>query len=297
MSNIMTILEDATGGGNAITDLSFDGKTLIPAKKSSFIITNYDKTIKGQKPFSTTIHIVGIKLQNYDNNSDIFTGGGVKAIRDINASVDFSNYYNKSQTYSQTETDQKLNLKLNISNKIVAYIKTQYDALLLLKADKTELIDSYSKTEADALLDDKLNVSDQIDAYTKQKDNVLQLLMVDKIQLIDAYTKGETNNLLINNAKKGVSYTKGEDDALLLLKADKTQLIDAYTKIETNILLYNKTDYGVSYTKGKDDALLLLKTNKTQLIHQQKEKPRICQIIKLIHEFHTLMEKMMLCCC
>ncbi|KAA6377019.1 MAG: hypothetical protein EZS28_027454, partial [Streblomastix strix] len=266
MSNVMTILGAATGWGNAITDLSFDGNTLIPAKNSSFITTNYDETITGQKTFNTTIHSVGISVQNYDNNSVVCAGGGVKAIQDINARVDFSNYYNKSQTYSQTETDQKLNLKLNIFDQIDAYTKTQDDALLLLKADKTQLIDAYNKTEVDALLDDKLNVSDQIDAYTKTQDDALLLLKTDKTQLIDAYTKGETNNLLNNKADSGVSYTKGEDDALLLMKADKTQLIDSYTKGETNNLLNSKADSGVSYTKGEDDALLLLKADKTQLI-------------------------------
>ncbi|KAA6375681.1 MAG: hypothetical protein EZS28_028791 [Streblomastix strix] len=34
MSNIMTIFRTATGGGNAITDLSFEGNTLIPTKNS-----------------------------------------------------------------------------------------------------------------------------------------------------------------------------------------------------------------------------------------------------------------------
>ncbi|KAA6353807.1 MAG: hypothetical protein EZS28_050666, partial [Streblomastix strix] len=216
MSNVMTILGVAIGGSNAITDLSFSGNTLIPAKNSSFITTNYDETITGRKTFNTIIHSVGIMIQNYDNNSVICAGGGTKNLN---------------------------------------------DALLLLKADKTELIDAYSKTEADALLDDKLNASDQIDAYTKTQDDALLLLKADKTQLIDAYTKGETNNLLNNKADSGVSYTKQEDDALLLLKADKTQLIDAYTKGEADNLLSNKADSGVSYTKGEDDNLLSNKAN------------------------------------
>ncbi|KAA6365078.1 MAG: hypothetical protein EZS28_039396, partial [Streblomastix strix] len=200
----------------------------------SFITTNYDETITGQKTFNTTIHSVGISVQNYDNNSVVCAGGGVKAIQDINASVDFSNYYNKSQTYSQTETDQKLNLKLNISDQIDAYTKTQDDALLLLKADKTQLIEAYSKTQADALLDEKLNVSDQIDSYTKTLDDALLLLKADKTQLIDAYTKAETNYLLNNKADSGVSYTKGEDVALLLLKVNQSS---TYTKTETDQLI------------------------------------------------------------
>ncbi|KAA6370305.1 MAG: hypothetical protein EZS28_034168, partial [Streblomastix strix] len=170
-------------------------------------------------------------------------------------------------------------------DQIDACTKTQDDALLLLKADKTQLIDAYNKTEVDALLDDKLNVSYQIDAYTKVEtnnllnnkansgvsytkgeDDALLLLKAHKTQLIDAYTKGEADNLLNNKANSRISYTKGEDDALLLLKADKTQLIDAYIKGEAYNLLNNKANSGVSYTKGEDDNLLLLKADKTQLI-------------------------------
>ncbi|KAA6399258.1 MAG: hypothetical protein EZS28_005219 [Streblomastix strix] len=253
MSIVMTILGAATGGGNAITDLSFDGNTLIPAKNSSFITTNYDETITGQKIFNTTIHTVGISVQNYDNNSVVCAGGGVKAIQD-----------------------------------------TQDDALLLLKADKTQLIDVYSKIEADALLDDKLNVSDQIDAYTKTQDDALLLLKADKTQLIDSYTKCEADNLLnnkansgvsytkgeddANKANSGVSYTKGEDDALLLLKADKTQLIDSYIKGEADNLLSNKANSGVSQTKGEDDALLLLKANQSTTYTKTETDYLISQI-------------------
>ncbi|KAA6380276.1 MAG: hypothetical protein EZS28_024195, partial [Streblomastix strix] len=138
------------------------------------------------------------------------------------------------EPYNREEMDEMLDKKLNISDQIDAYAKTQDDALLLLKADKTELIDAYNKTEVDALLDDKLNVFNQIDAYTKQEDDAQLLLKADKSELIDAYTKGETNNLLNNKADSGVSYTKGEVDALLLLKANQST---TYTKTETDQLI------------------------------------------------------------
>ncbi|KAA6309831.1 MAG: hypothetical protein EZS28_056430, partial [Streblomastix strix] len=108
---------------------------------------------------------------------------------------------------------------------------------VLLKADKTQLIDSYTKGETDNLL---INKADTGVFYTKGEDDTLLFTMADKTQLIDAYTKSESNNLLNNKADTGVSYTKGEDNALLLLKADKTQLIDSYTKGETDNLLNNK---------------------------------------------------------
>ncbi|KAA6366694.1 MAG: hypothetical protein EZS28_037778, partial [Streblomastix strix] len=244
--------------------------------------------------FYTTIHSVGISVQNYDNNSVVCAGGGVKSIQDINASVDFSNYYNKSQTYSQTETDQKLNLKLNISDQIDAYTKTQDDALLLLKADKTQLIDAYNKGETNNLLNNK---ADSGVSYIKGEDDALLLLKADKTQLIDSYTKGEADNLLSNKANsgvsyikgeadnllsnkanQGVSYTKGEDDALLLLKADKTQLIDSYTKGEADNLLNNKANSGVSCTKGEDDALQLLKENQSSTYTKTETDQLISQI-------------------
>ncbi|KAA6385357.1 MAG: hypothetical protein EZS28_019118 [Streblomastix strix] len=193
MSNVMTILGAGTRGGNAITDLSFVGNTLIPAKNSQYIITNFDETITGHKTFNTTIYSVRNIFQNQDNNSVVCAGGGVNAIQDLSTSVDLSNYYNKSQIYSQTETDQKFILKLNENEQFDAYSKTQEDALLLLKAEKTQLIYAYSKTEADALLDDKLNVSDQIDAYIKGEDDALLLL---KANQFTTYIEAETYYLI-----------------------------------------------------------------------------------------------------
>ncbi|KAA6371401.1 MAG: hypothetical protein EZS28_033072, partial [Streblomastix strix] len=131
--------------------------------------------------------------------------------------------------------------------------KGEDDALQLLKADKTQLIDSYTKGETDNLLNNK---SDTGVSYTKGEDDTLLFAKADKTQLIDSYTKGETDNLLNNKSDTGASYTKSEDDALLLLKADKTQLIDSYTKGETDNLLNNKANQSTTYTKIETDQLI-----------------------------------------
>ncbi|KAA6403031.1 MAG: hypothetical protein EZS28_001447 [Streblomastix strix] len=230
----MTMLGTATGGGNAIIDLSFDGNTLVPAKNSSFIMTNYDETITGQKTFNTTIHSVGIMVQSYDNVIVVCACGVVKSIQNINASVGFSNYYNKSQTYSQTETDQKFNLKLNINDQIDAYTKGEDDALLLLKADKTQLIDAYTKIETNNPLNNK---AESGVSYTKGEADALLLLKADKTQLIDAYNKTDVDALLddkLNICDQIDAQTKGENDALLLLKANQST---TYTKTETDYLI------------------------------------------------------------
>ncbi|KAA6379808.1 MAG: hypothetical protein EZS28_024667 [Streblomastix strix] len=209
----------------------------------------------------TTIRSVGITVQSYNNSSVVCAGGGVRSIADI-----------QSASYSKSEDDALLLLK---ADKSTTYTKIEDDALLLLKADKTQLIDSYSKSETysrdevytkgetDNLLNNK---TDNGVSYTKSEDDALQFLKADKTELIDSYSKGETDNLLNNKANNGASYTKGEDNALLFAKADQTQLIDSYTKGETDNFLNNKADTGVSYSKSEKDTLLLLKADMTQLI-------------------------------
>ncbi|KAA6381569.1 MAG: hypothetical protein EZS28_022902, partial [Streblomastix strix] len=296
MSNVITTLGTATGGGNAIIDISIDGNVLTPAKNNNFVDTDYDQSISGQKTFNTTIHSVGIMVQTNNNSSAICAGGEVRSIADI-----------QSASYFKSEDDALLLLK---ADKSTTYTKTEDDALLLLKADKTQLIDSYTKGETNNLLNNKADTgvsytkgeddallllkADQSTTYTKTQYDALLLLKADKTQLIDSYTKGETNNLLNNKADTGVSYTKGEDDALillkadkstiytktqddalLLLKADKTQLIDSYTKTETNNLLNNKANQSTTYTKPETDQLISqIDTGDTDLTdYNNKTKP------------------------
>ncbi|KAA6387996.1 MAG: hypothetical protein EZS28_016475 [Streblomastix strix] len=173
------------------------------------------------------------------------------------------------QPYNRNEIDQMFDEKLNISDQIDTFTKQEDDVLLLLTADKTELIEIQSKFEADVLLDDNLNISVQNDAYTKEQDEALLLLKANKTELIDTYTKTEVYALLddkLNVSNQIDANTKSQDVALLLLKADMIQLIDAQTKTESIIQLNSKANTGDFYTKGQDDALLLLNADKTELI-------------------------------
>ncbi|KAA6367833.1 MAG: hypothetical protein EZS28_036640, partial [Streblomastix strix] len=266
MSNVITTLGAATGSGNAITDISIDRNALTPAKNITFDNTEFDHSITGKKTFTSAIISNCIQYSGYDNSSVFLACAGVRSIADIqNAS------YSKSETYAKDEV----------------YTKSEDDALLLLKADKTELINSYTKTEINYVLNNKSDTGVSYsksesyardEVYTKSEDDALLVLKADKTELIDSFTKTKTNNLLNNKADNGASYTKSEDDKLLFAKVEKTQLIDSYsksetyardevyTKGETDNMLNSKTDTGVSYIKSDDDALLLLKANKSQLI-------------------------------
>ncbi|KAA6404393.1 MAG: hypothetical protein EZS28_000080 [Streblomastix strix] len=162
MSNIITTLGVATAGGDAIKDQSIDKNTLILAHNTIFATTGNDHSIIEIKTFTSTIISKGIQYSGYDNNSVFLANGQAKAISDINASVDLSNYYNKTQTYSQTETNNLQNDKAIVE---VSYTKDEDDAFLLLKADKTQLIDSYIKTQTDNLLKKKTNQSTTTTQY------------------------------------------------------------------------------------------------------------------------------------
>ncbi|KAA6363291.1 MAG: hypothetical protein EZS28_041183 [Streblomastix strix] len=200
-------------------------------------------------------------VQSYNNSSVVCAGGGVRSIADI-----------QSASYSKSEDDALLLVK---ADKSTTYTKGEDDALLLLKADKST---TYTKTEDDALL----------------------LLKADKTQLIESYTKGETNNLLNNKTDIGVSYTKGEDNALLLLKANQST---TYTKTETDYLIsqvdvgdVDLTDY---YNKTKTDELLSEKADTTELsnymtlgtsqtINANKKFNNACRFVSSIDGMSTL---------
>ncbi|KAA6382794.1 MAG: hypothetical protein EZS28_021677 [Streblomastix strix] len=175
MRNVITTQGTATGS----------------AKNTTFVTTGFDQSITEMKTFTCTIISNGIQYSGYDNNSVFLAGGGVKAIADIQ-----STSYIKSETYSRDEV----------------YTKSEDDALLLLKADKTQLIDSYSKGETDNLLNNKANIGV---SYSKGEDDTLLFAKADKSQLTDSCTKGETDNLLNNKASQSTTYTKIETDQLI----------------------------------------------------------------------------------
>ncbi|KAA6403098.1 MAG: hypothetical protein EZS28_001376 [Streblomastix strix] len=236
------LVSAATGSGSTTTDISIDGKSLLPTKSTTFVTTGFDQSITGIMTFTSTVISSSIQYLEFNKNSVFLAGGEVRSISDINATHTRVSYTKGegdtlvfAKAYKTQLIDSYANSLLNDkANTGVSYAKGEDDALSLAKTDKTQLIDSYTKTE----------------------DNVLQLLKADKTQLINTYTKIETNNLLNNKTDIGVSYTKGEDDILLFAKANKIQLIDSYTKTETNNQQNDKANQSTTYIKTEPDQLI-----------------------------------------
>ncbi|KAA6376736.1 MAG: hypothetical protein EZS28_027737, partial [Streblomastix strix] len=256
MSNVMTILGAATGGGNAITDLSFDGNTLTPAKNSSFVRTSYDENIGGQKTFTTTIHSVGISVQNYDNNSVVCAGGGVKAISDINASVDLTDYYNKSKI---DEMINDANQLINDANELIRAVEDQIPPLATISnfVQKTgEDLDQTIQGRIRQQLDERVPFDSMSDNLYITKFDALEGLVTSETfndQLLDKADKTELNNYMTLGTAQTINANKTFNNACRF-----TSTIDGMASIT-----------GASFIKsGADDTVVLLGAGGTKLISE-----------------------------
>ncbi|KAA6371072.1 MAG: hypothetical protein EZS28_033401, partial [Streblomastix strix] len=75
--DVMTTLGAVIGGGNVLIDRQIDGNTIISAKNTMFVTTEFDQIINGSKIFTCSIHSVGILVQMYDKSNVICADGGV----------------------------------------------------------------------------------------------------------------------------------------------------------------------------------------------------------------------------
>ncbi|KAA6380519.1 MAG: hypothetical protein EZS28_023955 [Streblomastix strix] len=168
--------------------------------------------------------------------------------------------YNKVGLVEQVQNiNQQITILQNIPQ---SYDQEQFDALLLLKADKTDIIEEYSKTEDDALLLLKVDKSELIYSQSNSDDYALLLLKSDKSELIDLYTKTETDS----------NYNASEEFSIKVdLKANLTVIVDNYLKIEDDVLLLlfkaDNTELFDAYFKSEDEALLSLKADKIKLVN------------------------------
>ncbi|KAA6395671.1 MAG: hypothetical protein EZS28_008801 [Streblomastix strix] len=234
MSNVVTTLGAATGNGNAITDISIDDNTITPAKNETFVTTSYDQNIGGQKTFTTTIHSVGIAVQNYDNNSAVCAGGGVKAISDIVSTVDLTDYYNK------TKTDELLGDKANVGDLDNYYDKHDVDEMI---NDANQLINDAN--ELIRAVEDQIPPPVTISNFVQKTGEELDQTILGRLrQQLDERVPFDSisDNLYITkfDALKGLVTSETFNDQLLD-KADKTDLANYVTLETAQSINANKT--------------------------------------------------------
>ncbi|KAA6401289.1 MAG: hypothetical protein EZS28_003184 [Streblomastix strix] len=115
------------------------------------------------------------------------------------------------------------NLLNNRANTGVLNTKSEDDTLLLLKADKTVLIDSYTKTETNNLLNNK---TDNGVSYTKSERDAFLLLKSDKIQLT------VTDSSFVQS---------DADDTVVFFGAVVTKPISEFIKVDYKLMNYMNT--------------------------------------------------------
>ncbi|MBO7042953.1 hypothetical protein J6W34_00020 [bacterium] len=131
----------------------------------------YKGTVANYSDLPTSGNVVGDmwNITNADSSHGIKAGDNVvwngTSWDNQGGTVDLSNYYTKSQTYSKTEADTLLGNKANSSD---VYTKSQ----------------TYTKTEVDTALGNKANSSDvytKSETYTKTEVNTIETNTVNKI--------------------------------------------------------------------------------------------------------------------
>ena len=125
--------------------------------------------------------------------------------------------------------------------------------------------DYYTKSETDALLDDKADKSDLDDYYTKSQADILLAGKVDDSDLDNYYTKSEVNSAMSGKADKSNVYTKSQTDSLLAGKVDSSELGNYYTATEVDAALNSKANKSSVYTKSETNSLLNGKVDNSAL--------------------------------
>jgi len=195
-------------------------------------------------------------LDDKANQSTTYT----KTEADNNLASNSLLFYPKTELFTQTETQNKLDLK---ADSVDVYLKTETDNLLNAKADQ---ITTYTKTETNALVDSK---ADQSTTYTKTESNDLLVLKLDSSAINNYYTKAltysktETDGLLnlkLNNSALDNYYTKTVLDTTFANYYTRSYidvvLNNYYTKTENDTLLNDKANQSTTYTKSQTDGLV-----------------------------------------
>ncbi|KAA6403817.1 MAG: hypothetical protein EZS28_000652 [Streblomastix strix] len=147
---------------------------------------------------------------------------------------------------------------------------TEDDALLLLKADKS---DTYSKYETDIILDTKADKSELIDSYSKTKDDVLLLL---KANIADLTNYVDLNSAQIISGQKqfsviGVSsiLKQGKNDASILFVGGGDMLVSSLlTQPQLQEVRYIATGKSKAYvfsTQGELNDWMAVQDNVAKL--------------------------------
>ena len=225
--NVVYTIEDISGLQDALNAKA--AKTYVDTELEKKVnVTTYNTDMAGKADAAT----VEAALDKKANVSDMTTELGKKA--DTSA---LSNYYKKSETYSQTEIDAKIDAKDSLptqTNNSGKFLTTNGISASWADVYTEEEIDAKIKTineniAAKASQNDLNSLSGTVTGHTTAI-NTINGTLDTKANIADVYNKEAVDGLLDNKANSSEVYTMTQTDNLLNAKANTADLGDLATK-------------------------------------------------------------------
>ena len=241
LSTERTIAVSGDATGSTLFDGSKDATIALTLATSGVTAGTYNNVTVNAKGLVTSASNVVYKIEDIQ---------GLQTA--LNAKANAEDVYKKTETYSSTEIDNKINAKDSLPSQ-------ENNAGKFLTTDGTvaswATVDLSSKADLEAfneLANTVAAKANSKDVYTKTEiDATVEAIGTEinkKANADDVYTAAEVNNLLNTKEDKGTAYSKTEADALLDAKANSATTLsgygitDAYTQTQVDNLLNAKAN-------------------------------------------------------
>lgn len=271
LSTARNISISGAATGSAAFDGSSDATIALTLANSGVTAGSYNKVTvnakglvtSGENVVYTIEDITGLKaaLDAKANTSDVTTALAGKV-----DTATLGNYYQKTETYSQSEIDTKIAEKDSLpeqAGNAGKFLTTNGSVAswgtvdLSSKADKS-VVESLSATVATKASNADLEaVEKTVEGHTTSI-GTLETAVASKANAADVYTKEQANGLLAAKADQETTYTKTEVNNLLDAKANSAELgtlasKSAVSKTELATALANDIDSKATTTYVNDE--------------------------------------------
>lgn len=241
LSTERTIAVSGDATGSTLFDGSKDATIALTLATSGVTAGTYNNVTVNAKGLVTSASNVVYKIEDIQ---------GLQTA--LNAKANAEDVYKKTETYSSTEIDNKINAKDSLpsqENNAGKFLTTDGTVASWATVDLSSKVDLEAFNELANTVAAKANSKD---VYTKTEiDATVEAIGTEinkKANADDVYTAAEVNNLLNTKEDKGTAYSKTEADALLDAKANSATTLsgygitDAYTQTQVDNLLNAKAN-------------------------------------------------------
>ena len=271
LSTERTIAISGDATGSTLFDGSKDATIALTLATSGVTAGTYNNVTVNAKGIITSASNVVYKVEDIE---------GLQAA--LNSKANAADVYKKTETYSQSEVDAKIDAKDSLpsqENNAGKFLTTDGTTASWGTVDLTSKADKSALEELSNTVASKANIND---VYTKTEINskvdTLNESIATKANANDVYTASEVNDLLATKEDKGTSYTKAEVKKMVDAKADSA----------TTLAGYGITD---AYTQTQVDNLLSSKANKTDVTTELAKKANSSDVESLRQSLTTEINK------